>query len=111
MRFRGYFIGWFVFTTDLKTARKSRLKAAAPVVLYHEQRREGTGARLRGECVGDAAAQPQFCWVWPGGYRRVNLHGFPYCLPYVVWDDVLHVLAVAHASREPEYWVGRPRTG
>jgi len=45
------------------------------------------------------------------GYRRVNLKIFPYYLAYMILDDTIWVLAVAHAARRPEYWINRrPRT-
>ena len=41
------------------------------------------------------------------GYRRVNLRGFPYYLPYFIWNDTIWILAFAHGRRRPEYWVQR----
>ena len=41
------------------------------------------------------------------GYRRVNCRVFPYYIAYVEWADVIWVLAVAHARRQPEYWSDR----
>ena len=38
--------------------------------------------------------------LWP-------LRRFPYTLVYRLNGDVLAVIAVAHQSREPEYWQGR----
>ena len=39
--------------------------------------------------------------------RRLPLTGFPYTLVYRVQGDVVHVLALMHQSRIPEYWLGR----
>jgi toxin ParE1/3/4 len=39
--------------------------------------------------------------------RRVRIVGFPYRIVYEELDDVVHVLAVMHDSREPGYW--KPR--
>lgn len=36
--------------------------------------------------------------------RRVPLARFPYHLPYVVIEDHVRVLAVAHDRRRPGYW-------
>lgn len=38
--------------------------------------------------------------------RRLLLHRFPYTIIYEVLADI-HVLAVAHAGREPNYWLDR----
>ena len=39
--------------------------------------------------------------------RRVPVSRFPYHLAYLVTDDQVHVLAVAHDRRRPVYWSGR----
>lgn len=41
------------------------------------------------------------------GFRRVNLHRFPYYLPFSVEDDEIVILAVAHHARKPGYWKTR----
>lgn len=42
-----------------------------------------------------------------GEIRRVRLPRFPYLVVYEVHADFAQVLAVAHASREPDYWSSR----
>ena len=39
--------------------------------------------------------------------RRVRIAGFPYRVVYEELDEVVHVIAVMHDSREPGYWKGR----
>ena len=39
--------------------------------------------------------------------QRRSVRGFPYRLFYWVTPDVVWVLACAHTSREPDYWVDR----
>jgi len=34
--------------------------------------------------------------------------GFPYDVVYIVHDDVVSILAVAHHHRRPGYWRDRP---
>jgi plasmid stabilization system protein ParE len=43
----------------------------------------------------------------PGLTRSWPLKRFPYTLVYRVQGELLTVIAVAHQSREPGYWVGR----
>ena len=43
----------------------------------------------------------------PGGYRRVNLKAFPYCVAYLRTAETVWILAIAHGHREPEYWIDR----
>ena len=54
----------------------------------------GTGAAI--EEVGDDLA-----------VRRARVQNFPYHLVYLVTDDVVYVLAVAHDRRRPRYWRAR----
>jgi len=46
----------------------------------------------------------------PGRFdtRRVVFRSFPYTLVYRLRGDVLEVIALAHHSRRPDYWM--PRT-
>jgi toxin ParE1/3/4 len=53
------------------------------------------------------ASRPKLYSLREGGYRRVNLRGFPYYLPYIIRGETVWILAVAHGSREPEYWIDR----
>lgn len=39
--------------------------------------------------------------------RRVRVSGFPYRLIYEELPNCVHVLAIMHDSRDPDYWKGR----
>jgi toxin ParE1/3/4 len=39
--------------------------------------------------------------------RHFVLRKFPFSVVYAVTTDLIYILAIAHGSREPEYW--RPR--
>ncbi len=39
--------------------------------------------------------------------RSLPLHSFPYSLIYRLQDDTVRVIAVAHHSRRPGYWIDR----
>ena len=39
--------------------------------------------------------------------RSAPVRRFPYRIAYLVVDDNIHVLAVAHLRRKPQYWHGR----
>lgn len=41
------------------------------------------------------------------GFRRMQVDGFPYHLPYRLTDDEVQVLAIAHDRRRPGYWASR----
>jgi toxin ParE1/3/4 len=42
-----------------------------------------------------------------GNIRRSLLPKFPYLIMNEIHEDLIHVLAIAHASRRPNYWMAR----
>ncbi|MCB9760182.1 MAG: type II toxin-antitoxin system RelE/ParE family toxin [Alphaproteobacteria bacterium] len=78
---------------------------------WYEARRPGLGMEFLAEIerlnrlIRD---HPEACPIWRVGYpyRRAVARRFPYVLFYLVEDRVV-VMAVAHARREPGYWLGR----
>jgi len=80
------------------------------VIDWYESRQSGLGKRFASEVqrvIASIAANPLLWTQRDGGYRRVNCPVFPYFLPYVVRDDRIVVLAVAHGHRRPGYWQDR----
>ena len=76
----------------------------------YEEVRAGLGQRFKHEvdrCVSWIADHPDLYRLRAGGYRRINLRVFPYYVPYVVRGETLWILAVAHGSRKPRYWISR----
>lgn len=43
----------------------------------------------------------------PGDFRRVNFQVFRHYIAYVIRDDTVVLVAVAHGARRPEYWIDR----
>ncbi len=88
-------------------------EAAAEVtaaVKYYEARVPGLGARFRREVESACDAVVQHPLLWRervGGYRRVNLPGFPYYVAFFLRDELILVAAVGHAGRHPDYWKER----
>ena len=76
----------------------------------YEAKLPGLGVRFRTEVESSCHAIVQFPLLWherPGGYRRVNLPGFPYYIAYFIRDELILVAAVGHAKRHPDYWKNR----
>lgn len=76
----------------------------------YEAKVAGLGVRFRLELERACEGIIQFPFLWrerPGEWRRVNLPGFPYYIAYVILDDLILVLAVAHSARHPNYWKER----
>ena len=79
-------------------------------ISHYEAERPGLGQRFKDEVDRSLlwiAARPELQRLRPGGYRRLNLRVFPFYIPYVIRGDTVWVLAVAHGSRKPDYWVRR----
>lgn len=77
---------------------------------YLELRANGLGRRFFTEVQRAENLIAEFpesaAEIFPGIRKRV-LRKFPYSLIYTIETDDLPILAVAHHSRRPGYWVGR----
>jgi hypothetical protein len=70
----------------------------------------GLGIRLKEEAktvVSWIANHPEFPRIRRHDYRRVNFKIFPYYIAYVIHDQIVWILAIAHTARRPEYWISR----
>ena len=68
------------------------------------------GARFRVEVERVIALIRQAPEAWPRlshSTRRCRTSRFPYGIIYRIKNGVIEVLAVAHSSRRPKYWVDR----
>lgn len=86
------------------------VEEAAAATAYYESCSQGLGVRFRNEVKGVCAAIVANPLLWrerPGGYRRVNLPGFPYYVAYFLREQSILIAAIGHASRHPEYWKKR----
>jgi plasmid stabilization system protein ParE len=77
---------------------------------YYEAEEPGLGDRFWREFDSQVrwialhALKPR---LRPAGYRRVNFPVFSYYVAYVIREDVVVLIAVAHGARQPEYWIDR----
>lgn len=79
-------------------------------VEYYEGEQTGLGLTMIDEAdkhVHWILQNPIVPRVRKGGYRRVNLKTFPYYIAYMVHEESLWVIAIAHSYRKPEYWIKR----
>jgi plasmid stabilization system protein ParE len=64
--------------------------------------------RALDSAVQKLAANPLLWPTFEAQYRWILLRRFPYVVYYEFIDETtIHVLAVAHASRRPGYWLKR----
>jgi hypothetical protein len=76
----------------------------------YEAAHSGLGERFKAEVDRSMrwiAHHPEQYRLRAGAYRRINLRVFPYYVAYVIRDQTLWILAVAHGSRKPLYWISR----
>lgn len=45
--------------------------------------------------------------IHPMGIRRAQMKKFPYNVVYLLDPDAVFIIAVAHQSRHPDYWLRR----
>jgi hypothetical protein len=77
---------------------------------YYDGLEPGLGQRSEDEidrALFWLVEHPQVCPLRLGTYRRMNLHIFPYYIPYVIRETTLWVVAIAHSRQRPEYWIKR----
>ena len=89
----------------------------AEAVLWYEARRQGLGIEFLDEVEtvlpligGRPRSFPRLQDVNAAlEIRRALLARFPYALVFLVQEEEVRVLAVAHAKRRPGYWLSRVR--
>jgi plasmid stabilization system protein ParE len=77
-------------------------------VVYLEEEEPGLGGRFRAELdshVRWIALNPTIPRLRDGVYRRVNLQVFPYYIAYLIKNESVWILAIAHGHRRPDYWI------
>lgn len=78
----------------------------AAAIRYYESRQPGLGVKLYREALAKLdwiASNPELPRP-RSNHRRVNLNVFPFFIAYLLEQDVIWVVAVAHSHRRPGYW-------
>jgi urease alpha subunit len=79
-------------------------------ITYLDERASGLGRRFHGEvqrAENRIASFPQSAEELFPGVRKCLLREFRYALIYSIERDYISILAVAHSSRRPGYWLPR----
>ena len=84
----------------------------ANAALWYESKRAGLGADFVAEideALEQIAEAPMNFPTWREArpFRRLVVRRFPYLVFFTVSDDVIQILAFAHAKRRPGYWKDR----
>ena len=92
------------------TLRLEAQKDLESAARWYEERRRGLGSRLLDEVlrtVGLIAENPQGYPRVHGELRRAVTRRFPFGIFYLIENDGVVVIAVMHASRNPDRWKER----
>lgn len=79
-------------------------------VAYYADKSDGLGDRFYQEIrrlVAGIEAAPRRHGPWRHGTRRHRALRFPYSVIFAERPDRLHLVAVAHVKRHPDYWRDR----
>ncbi len=79
-------------------------------IAYYEAVDLGLGNSFRAAIENAISLIRQFPNAWPplsATTRRCRTKRFPYGIIYRIKNNEIQILAVAHFSREPNYWVDR----
>ncbi|MGD9631000.1 MAG: type II toxin-antitoxin system RelE/ParE family toxin [Pyrinomonadaceae bacterium] len=82
-------------------ARAEHLQSAR----FYERERKGLDTIAR--AVKRIGKSPDSFPVYRSPFRRLVILEFPFTLIYSIEADSVLIVAVAHQSREPEYWTDR----
>jgi toxin ParE1/3/4 len=77
---------------------------------YYEHIYLGLGLDFEQEVKGNVFKIAENPELWPlrdDGTRRFSTKRFPYRIVYLLHEDVIWIVAVAHHKRFPEYWKER----
>lgn len=77
---------------------------------WYEERDIGLGAefmRALDSCVHQIQRQPEMYPIAHKNVRQGVTRRFPYSIFYLVQDETIYIVAVFHASRDPQIWRDR----
>lgn len=79
-------------------------------VAYYEAIDPELGSKFSAAVENAISLVRQFPNAWPplsATTRRCRTKQFPYGIIYRIRDNEIQILAIAHFSREPNYWIDR----
>lgn len=77
---------------------------------FYNRQQQGLGESFQREAEAAArliGARPLAWQVETGEVRRFIFDRFPYKMLYIIRDEQIIVIAVAHQHRQPDYWIDR----
>ncbi len=77
---------------------------------YYESCEEGLGISLlyEVEMAFTKISENPFTWgVFHKNFHRYLVHRFPFAVIYIIENEQLFIIAIAHTRRKPFYWKSR----
>ncbi len=75
---------------------------------FYELKYSGLGLRFRDEIKKSIVRIIKYPHAWSiekGEIRKYLVHKFPYKILYSLEPGHIHIIAVAHQHRKPDYWI------
>jgi hypothetical protein len=93
------------------------MQEAEESIRYYEQRKIGLGdsfAVLLSQSLEKIKVRPEgfsLLETLPAelGYRRLRMQQFPFLVVFRLSQELIEIIAIAHTSREPNYWLDQDR--
>lgn len=95
------------YSVRIRRAAKADIRAAA---LWYEKQRKGLGRDFLvkvGDAIVSLGQTPNMHQIIKANVRRALLKRFPYCVYYTVDDQLVQIIGVFHAKRDPAIWQKR----
>lgn len=87
------------------------MEELAEAMAFYESRAAGLGIDLQEKVKAAFARIQQSSQAWPphkrGRFRKFFVERFPYVVFYLELQESILIVAIAHASRRPDYWTRR----
>jgi hypothetical protein len=85
-------------------------KEASAVVAYYAVISRQLGSEFLIELEGTInriVSMPEAWAKHVGRTRRCLMHRFPYGVVYIIESEAIHIVAISHLHRKPDYWLNR----
>lgn len=85
-------------------------KEASAVVAYYAAISQQLGSDFLaelGSTINRIVSMPEAWAKHVGGTRRCLMHRFPYGVVYDIESEAIHIVAISHLHRKPDYWLNR----
>ena len=79
-------------------------------ISFYESKYKGLGQDFYSEVKSSIqliSSFPELCPERNDETRRYLLNRFPYIIVYLIYNDIIWIVSIAHCKRKPDYWKNR----